>query len=295
MDYISPLDDDTLPGIERRRDVTPQELLEEYVMKSRPVVLTDTVKDWPAMKKWTPQYFKERYGAIKHEVKGKVYTIAEQVELMMHSTMEHPAPYPYNLNVDHVFPELREDMRPPTVFDRVDRLLSPMMPKLLAKGTIKHELFLSGKGSYFPILHVDVQHLHTQITQVYGSKVFFLYAPDQTPYMYPKPEVPLYSAVDNIFKPDLEKYPLFAKAKCHKLTLHAGDTVFFPTGWWHTTLSPEPSISYGRALLDRTNWNGYLKDTYKGWRQRRPMLAEPALAIGYITGALFNMLEKFMP
>lgn len=294
MDYVSPLEDDTLPGVERRADITPRELLEEYVLKRRPVVLTEAVKDWPAMKKWTPEFFKQRYGGIKLDVKGKVYSIAEQADLMMRSTMENPAPYPYNLNVDHVFPELMEDMRPPTAFDKVDRLLSPLLPKLLAKGTIKHEIFLSGKGSYFPILHVDVQHLHTQITQVYGSKVFFLYAPDQTPYMYPRPDLPIWSQVDNIFKPDLEKYPLFPKAKCHKVTLRAGETVFFPTGWWHTTLSPEPSISYGRAILDHTNWKGFLSDTYKGWKQRRPVLAAPALAMGHLVGGMFSAKEAVM-
>ncbi|MCB9168850.1 MAG: cupin-like domain-containing protein [Flavobacteriales bacterium] len=291
MNYISPLVDNTLPGVERRADLSPRELLEDYVRKSRPVVLTDAVKGWRALEKWTPEFFKERYGKLTKEIKGRTYSIAEQADWIMRSTEENPAPYPFNLNIEHYFPELVEDLRPQTVFDKVDRLLNPMMPKMFTKGTIKHEIFLGGLGSYFPILHVDVQSLHTQITQVYGSKEFFLYAPDQTPYMYPKPDRPLYSGVDNIFAPDLQQYPDFAKAKCHKVMLEAGDTVFFPTGWWHTTRSPGPSISYGRALVDRTNWGAYLDDTYRGWKAQRPLMAAPAMALCKVIGGAFNAME----
>ena len=38
-------------GVDRRTNLSHEEFIEEYVKKSRPVVLTDAAKDWKAMKK----------------------------------------------------------------------------------------------------------------------------------------------------------------------------------------------------------------------------------------------------
>lgn len=289
MAYLSPLHDDSLPGLDRRSGLSHKELLNEYVIPQRPVILVDAVKRWPALGKWTPEFFSRNYGSIKKEVKGKEYTIAQQMELIKTSTEENPAPYSYNLNIDHYFPELLGDLEPQILFGKSDRLVHPLTRRI-TRGTIKHEVFFGGKGSCFPNLHVDVQSLHTQITQLYGDKEFFLYAPDQSPYMYPKKENYRMSSVD-IFKPDLAKYPLFAKAKAHRAMLREGETVFFPTGWWHTTHIPGPSISYGRAILNDSNWDAYLKETYDGWKATHPAMALPALVLGKVLGGVLSTME----
>jgi hypothetical protein len=37
---------------------TPLEFLREYVMKNRPVIITDAASHWPALSKWTNEYIK---------------------------------------------------------------------------------------------------------------------------------------------------------------------------------------------------------------------------------------------
>ena len=290
MPTNSPLLREGLPGLERVSKLTPKEFLHEFVLQAKPVIITDLTKNWPAMGKWTPEFFSKNYGHVTHEVKGVKYTVAQQMELIKTSTEEKPAPYAYNLNVDTVFPELAADLKP-SLLGRSDRFANPLWPKALFRGAIKHEVFFGGKGSSFPVLHVDLQHLHTQITQLYGDKEFFLFAPDQTPNMYPRKDYPLYSDVDNVFAPDPERFPLFVKASGHRAMVREGETVFFPTGWWHTTLSPGPSISYGRALLERSNWPDFLKDNYEGWRTRSPLLAIPAYTVGKLAGAVMRLKE----
>lgn len=291
MPSDSPLLREDLPGLERVSNLDPKEFLHEFVFPGKPVILTDFAKQWPALGKWTPEFFAEKYGHLSLDVKGVNYTVAQQMELIKTSTVEKPAPYSYNLNIDTVFPELSADVEP-YLLGRSDRFASPLWPKALFRGAIKHEVFFGGKGASFPVLHVDLQHLHTQITQLYGDKEFFLFPPDQTPYMYPQKEYPLYSAVDNVFAPDPERFPLFAKASGHREMLREGETIFFPTGWWHMTRIPGPSISYGRALLERSNWPVFLKDNFNGWHKRSALLATPALILGKFAGAVMGLDES---
>ncbi|MBS1943128.1 MAG: cupin-like domain-containing protein [Bacteroidetes bacterium] len=294
MAHASPLLQENMPGIERRSSISTMDFIREYVEPGRPLILTDFAKQYPALGKWTPHFFSSHYGSLSHEVKGVRYSIAEQMGLIQTSTEEKPAPYSYNLNIDLAFPELRPDVEP-LLLGRRDRLATRLLLRKLTRGTIKHEVFFGGKGASFPYLHVDLQHLHTQITQLYGDKEFFLFPPDQTPYMYPKPDYPLVSAVDNVFNPDPVRFPLFCQAKGHREMLKEGETIFFPTGWWHMTRIPGPSISYGRALLERGNWPAYLKDTYNGWKQKSALMAMAAYAIGRCCGALMDLGEPALP
>jgi len=41
---------------------------EQYYFANRPVILRSFIKDWPAMKKWSPGYFSEHFGKIPVEI-----------------------------------------------------------------------------------------------------------------------------------------------------------------------------------------------------------------------------------
>src|SRR5882672_1632298 len=46
----------------------PVRFREEYLSQSHPVVLTGMMADWPALRRWTPQWFAERYGDLEVEI-----------------------------------------------------------------------------------------------------------------------------------------------------------------------------------------------------------------------------------
>lgn len=290
MSHPSPLLQEGMPGLERRSGLSARDFIREFVVPGRPVILSDNARQWPAMGKWTPAFFSRKYGHLSREVKGVRYTVAEQMELIQRSSEEHPAPYTYSLNIDTELPELKADMEPFLLGSR-DRLASPLFPAALFRGTVKHEVFFGGRGSVFPIMHVDLQHLHTQITQLYGEKEFFLVPPDQGQYLYPRPEYPLYSSIPDVFNPDLERFPLFSKIKGYRALVNEGETIFFPTGWWHMTRMHGPCISYGRALLARDNYPAFLRDTYEGWKKSSPAKAPLAYAAGRVAGLLMTAGE----
>jgi histone arginine demethylase JMJD6 len=283
-----------LTSIDKRSNISRQELLAEYVEPGIPVVLTDATRHWGAMKKFTPDFFKANYGTLSKEIKGKTYTMAEVVDRINISSVENPAPYPFNLNMERFFPELLADIKPEVVFGKSDRVKHPLLPGIMLRGTEVYELFLGGKGACFPYLHIDALFLHTQITQLYGSKEFILYSPDQTPYLYPKEENKKVSAVD-IFNPDYEKHPLFKKATPVRVMVEEGETILFPTKWWHTTQIHEPCISVGRVHLNEWNWADFTQDNYELRKKNHPAVALATLAYGKALGHLLTMQEKLMP
>lgn len=281
----------SISSVDKRTGITQKELIHEYVKPGLPVVLTDATKKWNNAKRFTPEYFKEKYGHIKKQVKGTTYTLAEYVDLMKTSTPENPAPYPFNFNIEKFFPELLDDFRPEVIYGESDRINHPMLPRFMLQGTQVYEFFFGGNGSSFPVLHIDVLCLSTQITQLYGAKDFYLYPPDQTKYLYPSERNSNFSQI-NIFKPDYERFPLFKEAKPLKVTVNQGETILFPAGWWHTTQINEQCISMGRVQMKASDWNNFINYQYTAWRKKVSYLASPVLAYGKIAGSIMSLKEK---
>lgn len=277
-------------GVDKRTNLSKEEFYREYVDKCKPVILTDAINDWPALGKYTPAFFKENYGHIIKNINGVTHKMSDFIDQMLTSSAENPAPYPYNFDVRKVFPELMADFKPEVVYGKLDRINHPLMPAALLKGTTVYEIFLGGKGASFPYLHYDALFMNTQISQIYGSKDFLLYPPEMTPNMYPYPENPKFSQV-NFLDPDYEKFPLFREVEPIKVTVLQGETILFPSGWWHTTQITEPCISLGRAQLNGNNWDAFIKDRYVNWKKKIGIAALPVFAYGKIVGGIMNAQE----
>jgi histone arginine demethylase JMJD6 len=278
-------------GIDRRARLTMRELVEEYVVPKRPVIVTDATDHWPAMRKFTFEFFYERYGHLQKVVGGRRYTLAEAIDLIATSSSVTPAPYPFNMNVDTYFPELMRDMQPQVWFGKLDRVNHPLLPRVLMRGTEINELFFGGRGAAFPHVHYDALCMNTQITQIVGSKEFFLYPPEQGRYMYPRPDNPKVSQVE-FTAPDLDRFPRFAHATPMVTTVQQGETLFFPAGWWHATHMHEPNITFGRAQLNGENWRLYSADVEAFWNREHPWFARVARAYLAGLGPLMAMQER---
>ena len=282
-----------ISSIDRREKLSQKELIKEYVEPGIPVIITDAVKNWPALGKITPEFFKNNYGHFTKEVKGVTYTFSEFIDLMLSATPENPCPYPFNLNIEEYFPELRKDMKPEVVYGKIDRVNHPLLPRFMMRQTEVYEFFLGGAGSAFPFLHIDALYLHNQATQLYGTKDFILYGPDQVQFLYPTKENPKVSPV-NIFNPDYDKYPLFREAQPLRITLKKGETLLFPSGWWHSTQIYGPSISMGRIQLNASNWDMYVEDESKSWKDRSKIVAAMVFAYGKVLGKVMDFQELFV-
>jgi hypothetical protein len=269
-----------------------KEYLQARVLPEHPVIFTDVMDGVPAMTKWRPSFFESNYPDLTVVVDDRRVTMREQLLHIMESTEERPSPYPFNFSIPDKTPGLMKDLVPFVSFGRSDRTVHPWMPHMLTGGTIVHELFFGGRGAAFPRLHYDLLGMNTQITQVMGDKEFFFFAPSEAPYLYPSTVSPRVSTLNSIFTPDLGRFPLFRHATPLRVMLHEGETLYFPAGWWHITRIPGPSITYGRAVVNASNWNLMMREDLYRWRKQHPVFALPAFVFGKALGSLFDAVES---
>jgi ribosomal protein L16 Arg81 hydroxylase len=248
--------------IDRRAKFSPADFRREYLHPNRPVVITDALAAWPAIKRWSPQFFKDRFGDRQVTVDGRTLPLGELIDWVMRSSKEDPAPYLRNEPLRELFPELVEDIHPipeylsPNWLGR--RFSHPDVAPINRGAEI--EIFIGGEGQSFPVLHYDGLYAHAFLMQIHGRKQYFVYPPDQTPFMYPLENDPNRSRVNNVETPDLEKFPLFAKARAITFTLNPGELLFVPGGWWHTVRMLSASITLSVNGANSSNWRNLSRD-----------------------------------
>lgn len=262
----------SLGNIERRHRPVYSEFNREFLEPRKPVVITGTLEHWRALTRWTPQFFKETYGAVPLHVKNQPYTLGgflperkggapltlgEFIDLVLASSDEKPAPYLRNVHIEKFLPELSADLRPVPDYFQPNWLEGPMAKPLdtrLHGG--RFELYIGGTGGRFPVLHYDTWHIYTLLSQIYGVKRYTLFAPEQAPFLYARGNQ---SQVD-VEKVDLEKFPLFAQATAISCDLRPGEILLVPAGWWHTTRILTPSITVSASRVNASNWRDFSRD-----------------------------------
>jgi hypothetical protein len=250
----------TLTSVDRRPGLPVNEFISEYLNPGIPVVIPGAMSQWKAHQKWDSSYFRDKYGEKTVRVGGKKVLLRDFMDTVLASSESAPSMYLNEVNIHKEFPELLEDVDPFLSYALPDRLMTTYMPESwgMRKGVV--ELLIGGKGTKFPTMHYDGFHMNTFVTQIRGDKEFIFYSPDQTPYIYQLHPGSNKSAVNDVDHPDLEKFPLFAQAKALRTIVKEGDTVFLPTGWWHTTRLLTLSIAVSTNNIAAGQWNQFADD-----------------------------------
>lgn len=115
-------------------------------------------------------------------------------------------------------------------------------------------------------LHQD--YPNNFIIQIYGTKKFTLFSPNDRKYLYPfgwDTRTPQVSKLD-INNVDLRQYPLFNKARPIEVELNPGEILFLPSCWWHQVQNKSFSIAiniwcfpYFSQCFFITGWNKLLR------------------------------------
>jgi histone arginine demethylase JMJD6 len=278
----------TVVEIDRRHKLPYEDFVHEYLFPNKPVVLSGALDSWGALAKWTPGYFKTKYGSMDLAIDGQDYTMAEFIDRVNSSSPENPAPYLRNAIVEELLPELLPDIQPlPGYYSPnwLDGRFSHPLRSRLHNGS--PELYIGGGGAKFPFLHFDSYHTHAFLAQVYGVKEYTTFSPDQTPYLYVSPKQYNASEISDLENPDLEKFPLFANAVPMRFELHPGEILFIPGGLWHTAKMLTPSISISVNRANASNWSKLSHDMYT----HAPLHMKP-IAAAYLTGVrVFHTLR----
>ena len=272
--------------IERRTSLSYAEFARGYLFAIKPVVITDAIHEWKAVSRWTPEFFKKEFGDVRFTLNGSnksgykkesaagEFTMAQFIDRVLASTHDDPAPYFRNRILHDVFPTLKEDVEPlPDYFFPnwlAESYLLKGVERLFHRGA-RMEIYIGGTGGTFPVMHYDGLVAHAFLAQIHGRKKFILYSPEQESYLYPRPDAANFSRITDVERPDLTQFPLFAKAEPTTFILEAGELLFIPSKWWHTTKMLTPSISISMNVVNRSNWTE-LTDLICGMQRPRARL-----------------------
>lgn len=256
LDHYQRLDPDYLK-------LTPRELppfadfIRDYYSKNRPGLFKAAVKNWPAMQ-WTPRNLVDKVGAS---------TIIEIQQ-------GRDANKQYEIDKDY----LKRNIRFGDFIDNVESADTndfyltannlainngPFKNLVADVGQLgdgyldesvtdqRMYLWIGPKGTITPLHHDNTNNL---FIQVYGKKRFRLIPAIEVPYMYN--HLSVFNRID-LLNPDLEQFPLYARAGIIDITIEPGDFLFIPIGWWHHVVGETASIS-----LSFTNVNGMLNQFF---------------------------------
>jgi hypothetical protein len=282
-----------LDRIDRHRwaDLERKRYVREYVLPLNPVIITEGIEHWVARKKWTLDFFRLKYGGLPLTVDGRQLEMGALIDEVKVSTPERPAPYLRNHPVKDLPEELQLDVQPmpecvsPNWFDH--RLIKAW------KDFTYVELYIGGTGAKFPVLHYDGLHTHAFLMQLEGVKEYVAFPPEQAPLMYAGQDAAHEnkSAVDNVETPDVTRFPKFCGANGFRFKLYPGETLFVPSGWWHTARILSPSITVSINGANAANWKNFRRDfcgSYWAGRKARRTVGSVYLSFA---GAMMRMAD----
>jgi hypothetical protein len=218
-------------AIDRATDISPETFLSRYYAANEPILLEGFVRNWPAIKKWSPGYFAEQFGDVELDVYRDGHRRSMRIRDFVDVMQRQPeAGEPYLVAQYRPLPQselaaLSQDLRfDSAFFDAGD-------------DQAVFGLWMGPANTLTP-LHYDQKNV--LLAQLYGRKRVKLISPLATDRLYCRKRG--YSEVDPD-KPDFNRFPLFERVTVSTIELEAGDALFLPFGWWHHVRSLSPSIS----------------------------------------------------
>ncbi|MDQ3334766.1 MAG: cupin-like domain-containing protein [Myxococcota bacterium] len=239
--------------VERRTTPTAEEFFRAYWAAHRPVVLTDVTARWPALRKWTPAWFRRVLGDVTIEITAgreadpnyDMNYRAHRKRVRMDRFIDQVTSAGttndiYMVSNNHTmkrprFAALLKDVKPPKA------LFDP--PRANATS-----LWIGPAGTVTPLHHDTTNILFCQI---YGRKRFELVSPQETALLL-DPVHGFYSPVD-LDRRAKTAHPALRAMTVKSVVVGPGDALYIPAGWWHRVTSLDVSISFSLLGFRRPN------------------------------------------
>lgn len=226
-------------------DLSPDDFEELYFRRAKPVVITGVTDGWPC-RQWTIESLMERVGDNKVFIRGKTnqedYRVGKAYSIrkdtfrnyckdLLAGNSRAKSSYLAVASLQQAFPQLLEDVPLPDYLTHNGKLhLGPYM-------------WVALKGHY-EFCHFDPDD--NFLFMVTGKKQVRLFGLYSIECLYPNPlgshGKTIQSQV-NLDQPDLERFPLFSRAKCQHCILHPGEMLFIPAFYWHQVTALDSGIS----------------------------------------------------
>lgn len=275
--------------IDRVCKITRRQFLSEYLLANRPVVITDGLRDWAALRRWSPEYFLSKFGDIIAPVSGNFFHPEQQLRLssFIELLRDFAARQPSDFDVTSSVPYLRLPCpETGTATDRV-KVFAPLrddwtVPYFLPRSLYAFPFDMRGRGlemRLFPEqslliaargactgLHVDRTNDTALICQVSGVKAAFLFPPVETSYEHVREEFwhrkagtlsPKTAAARDLLA---GTFPCYKGMDTYYAEVGPGDILVIPKRWPHEVFALETSVAltYNFMHLTDVDWK-YLR------------------------------------
>ncbi|MBY0402945.1 MAG: cupin-like domain-containing protein [Cyanobacteria bacterium] len=229
--------------IERLSTLSREMVDHYYLAHNRPFIHQGIAKDWPALHKWSPEHFKERFFDTQIEVQAnREKNPRFEIDFVKHKAMISMPDFVDRITSGNPSNDLyltanNSGINRPLIVDLCQDMTP--LPEYLDPSRLDScsYLWFGGAGTLTPLHHDNSNNL---VVQLYGRKRFRL-----TPmYFMPKiyNEYFVHSEVDAEC-PDFDAFPLFKDVPMMDVVIEPGDAIMIPAGWWHHVRSLDVSIS----------------------------------------------------
>ena len=226
-----------------------------YFKTLRPLVIQDLANSWPALEKWTPEFFQEQHGSKQVKVYNEGFVTAGKNYMSMLKTISLKE---YIREVTITTQDLRMFLYniKSEIPELVDDIVFPSLVNGLSKKFVF--MFFGCKGSVTQ-MHFDIDMSHVFHTAIYGKKTIYLFPHEQGKNLHNCPFT-CRSYVD-VEHPDFERFPGLKGVQGFKVVLEAGETLYIPSGYWHHVVYDEASCAISLRCTSQT-WLGKLQGFY---------------------------------
>jgi len=244
-----------LTEIDRVKTISREDFSDSYFTPLRPLIIEDIAQSWPALKKWTPDFFKQQHGDKQVKVYNESFveagdnymsqarsiSLKEFIEAIM-TTSQDLRMFLYNIKSR--IPELVNDIVFPDLVDGLSKQFIFM--------------FFGCKGSVTQ-MHFDIDMSHVFHTAIFGRKTITLFPFEQGRNLHHYPFT-CRSYVD-VHQADFDEYPRLKDAQGYRAVLEPGETLFIPSGYWHHLVYEEASCAISLRCPSQT-WKGKFQGFY---------------------------------
>lgn len=240
--------------VERLENLGAEALFAGPWASGTPVVLTDLVTQWPAFGRWTPGWFRERFGDVEIEAStGREADPRYDIRFAKHAERLRLAAF-----VDRVVAQSRSNdlyliannhnLARPELAPLFDDIVQPdyLDP---ARVVGSSALWFGPAGTITP-LHHDTSNI--LLCQVLGTKRVFLVDPT---------EAALLAHANGVYcELDVARVRAeLPEVRVLEVELAAGEALFLPLGWWHEIHALEVSITVALNNFRRPNHHEWYK------------------------------------
>lgn len=230
-----------------------------FLIPQIPVKISGAIDDWPALSKWSLDFFEREYGdeVVGVErfdpgergdgknspqdyvefLKFQDMTVGELIRVIKHKPdhMYYMAQHPFR----RCFKGLREDIDGnPYLKYCIEHIPGAHMDSYL---------WIGPRGTMTP-LHQDP--MPNFLIQLVGRKLIYLFPPEQAEknLYIGQFERPSFSPID-VENPDLVKYPNYRDSTPYRVIVHPGEMLHIPRNWGHAVKSLDASISISSFFI----------------------------------------------